>query len=47
MKEKLLTEKNIDWEAMDPHFKFGTFIKRRLVEMDVPEQFKQFSKSTN
>lgn len=25
---------------MNPHFKFGTFIKRKVVEIDVPEEHK-------
>lgn len=41
--ERLLTEKHVDWHKdFSNHFKYGTFIKRKLIESILPEEFKKF-----
>jgi len=40
VREKLKTEKNVDWELMDPEFRYGTFVKKRLVKKVVEAEHK-------
>ena len=32
LKEKLLKEKNINWNDLDPEYKYGTFVKKKLIK---------------
>lgn len=38
LKEKLLTEKSINWDSYPHWYKYGTFIKRQLVEKNINEK---------
>ncbi|KRX05394.1 hypothetical protein PPERSA_00695 [Pseudocohnilembus persalinus] len=41
--EALKKEKNIDWNTdFSNHFKYGTFIKKRAISIDMPEKYKNF-----
>lgn len=37
VKAKLVSDKNVDWEKCDPEFKYGTFIKKKLVKKQLEE----------
>mmetsp|Transcript_19375 Transcript_19375/g.16587 ORF Transcript_19375/g.16587 Transcript_19375/m.16587 type:complete len:96 (+) Transcript_19375:677-964(+) len=40
MKERLVNEAKVNWEDCDPEFKYGTFVKKRLVKKNVDESVK-------
>ncbi|KAL4496171.1 hypothetical protein ABPG72_012908 [Tetrahymena utriculariae] len=46
--KKLLDEKNIDWNKdFSNHFKYGTFIKKRLFEIELPQEYQKFKKANS